>query len=123
MSELIVYVLIFGGLALWASLDAKHRIAAGARKRRVGGGPASVFIVIFFIPILGGLFYLYKRNKEFSSSSGNESAVALLQSGVRSGLVSVRRTQSRSVDEARPSWPRSLSLHPSIGRVEFARGR
>lgn len=65
MSELIVYVLIFGGLALWASLDAKHRIAAGTRKQQVGGGPASVFIVIFFIPILGGLFYLYKRNKEF----------------------------------------------------------
>jgi hypothetical protein len=66
MSELIVYLLIFGGLALWASLDAKHRIAAGAGKAQVGGGPATVFIVTFFIPILGGLFYLYKRNKEFS---------------------------------------------------------
>ena len=69
MSELIVYVLIFGGLASWASLDAKHRIAAGASKQRVGGGPASVFLITFLIPILGGLFYLYKRNKEYHGLS------------------------------------------------------
>ncbi|MGC2168036.1 MAG: hypothetical protein WA580_02935 [Acidimicrobiales bacterium] len=64
MSGLIVYLLIFGGLALWASLDAKHRIAAGASKQQVGGGPALVFIIAFFIPILGGLFYLYKKTGE-----------------------------------------------------------
>ncbi|MGC2169678.1 MAG: hypothetical protein WA580_11305 [Acidimicrobiales bacterium] len=69
MSGLVVYLLIFGGLALWASRDAKQRIAAGARKQQVGGGPASVFVITFFIPILGGLFYLYKRNKEFQGLS------------------------------------------------------
>jgi hypothetical protein len=69
MSELVVYLLIFGGLALWASRDATQRIAAGTTKQQVGGGPVSVFIIIFLIPILGGLFYLYKRNKEFSDLS------------------------------------------------------
>lgn len=69
MSELIVYLLIFGGLALWASLDAKHRLDAGTSKQQVGGGPASVFVITFLIPILGGLFYLYKRNKEFRGLS------------------------------------------------------
>jgi len=69
MSELVVYLLIFGGLALWAARDAKQRLAAGATKQQVGGGPASVFIVVFLIPILGGLFFLYKRNKEFSGLS------------------------------------------------------
>jgi hypothetical protein len=69
VSELIVYLLIFGGLALWASRDAKQRIDAGAAKRQVGGGPTSVFLITFFIPILGGLFYLYKRNKEFRDLS------------------------------------------------------
>jgi hypothetical protein len=69
MSGLIVYLLIFGGLALWASRDAKQRIDAGARKQQVGGGPVSVFVITFFIPILGGLFYLYKRNKELHGFS------------------------------------------------------
>ena len=69
MSELIVYLLIFGGLALWASRDAKQRIGAGTRKQQVGGGPTSIFLITFFIPILGGLFYLYKRNKEFRDLS------------------------------------------------------
>jgi hypothetical protein len=69
MSGLVVYLLIFGGLATWASRDAKQRLRAGATKQQVGGGPASVFIVIFVIPILGGLFYLYKRNKEYSGLS------------------------------------------------------
>ena len=64
MSGLIVYLLIFGGLAVWASLDAKHRIAAGTSKQEVGGGPASVFVITFLIPILGGLFYLYKKTGE-----------------------------------------------------------
>jgi hypothetical protein len=61
----ILYLLIFGALALWASRDAKRRIAAGATIREVGGGPISVFLVVLIMPLIGGLFYLYKRGKDY----------------------------------------------------------
>jgi hypothetical protein len=64
MAGLIVWLVIFGGLAVWASRDAQQRIAAGATKQQVGGGPVSVFIVVWIMPIIGGLFYLYKRGKD-----------------------------------------------------------
>jgi hypothetical protein len=66
MAGLIVWLVIFGGLAFWASRDAKQRIAAGSTKQQVGGGPISVFIVVWIMPIIGGLFYLYKRGKDQS---------------------------------------------------------
>jgi hypothetical protein len=61
----LIYIVIFGGLAFWAATDAKKRIAAGANPRDVGGGPVSVFFVVLIIPVIGGLFYLYKRNKNY----------------------------------------------------------
>lgn len=63
--SLVLYIIIFGGLALWASRDAKRRIAAGANPRDVGGGPVSVFFVVLIMPVIGGLFYLYKRKKDY----------------------------------------------------------
>jgi hypothetical protein len=63
---LVGYLIVFGGLALWASIDAKKRIAEGATPREVGGHPISVFIVVLIAPIIGGLFYLYKRGKDYS---------------------------------------------------------
>jgi hypothetical protein len=59
----VVYLVIFGSLAFWASQDAKKRIAAGATPRDVGGRPTSVFIVVLIMPIIGIAFYLYKRNR------------------------------------------------------------
>jgi cytosine/uracil/thiamine/allantoin permease len=64
--SVLVYVIIFGGLAIWAARDAKQRIAAGANPRDVGGGPVSIFFVVLIMPVIGRLFYLYKRNKHYS---------------------------------------------------------
>jgi cytosine/uracil/thiamine/allantoin permease len=64
--SVVVYVIIFGAFALWAARDAKKRIAAGAKPRDVGGGPVSVFFVVLVMPVIGGLFYLYKRNKDYT---------------------------------------------------------
>lgn len=61
----IVYLIVFVVLALLAARDAKRRIAAGATPREVGGHPASVFFVVLVMPVIGGLFYLYKRNKDY----------------------------------------------------------
>ena len=66
MAGLIVYLLIFGGLGYWASRDAKQRIEAGETKQQVGGGPAAVFFVLLIMPLIGGLFFLYKRSTNFS---------------------------------------------------------
>lgn len=73
MAGLVVYLLIFGCFAGWASRDAKQRIAAGEGKRDVGGGPVSVFLVLLLMPIWGGLLYLYKRQK--SSGASRRSSV------------------------------------------------
>jgi predicted cation transporter len=58
----IVYLIVFVVLAFLAAKDAKRRIAAGATPREVGGHPVSVFFVVL---VIGGLFYLYKRNKDY----------------------------------------------------------
>ena len=60
------YLIVFGGLALWAAIDAKKRIADGATPREVGGHPISVFVVVLIAPVVGGLFYLYKRGKDYN---------------------------------------------------------
>jgi len=60
------YFIVFGGLALWAAIDAKKRIADGATPREVGGHPISVFVVVLIAPVVGGLFYLYKRGKDYN---------------------------------------------------------
>jgi len=64
--SVVVYLIVFGALAIWAARDAKQRIAAGANTRDVGGGPVSIFFVVLIMPVIGGLFYLYKRNKNYS---------------------------------------------------------
>jgi len=51
---------------LWAAMDAKKRIADGATPREVGGHPISVFIVVLIAPVVGWLFYLYKRGKDYN---------------------------------------------------------
>jgi len=61
--SLVLYLVIFGSLAVWTSQDAKKRIAAGEAPRDVGGGPISVFVVVLIMPVIGCLFYLYKRSK------------------------------------------------------------
>jgi len=41
-------------------------IAEGATPQEVGGHPISVFIVVLIALIIGGLFYLYKRDKDYN---------------------------------------------------------
>lgn len=69
MLGLVVYLLIFGGFAVWASLDAKKRIDFGEGKRDVGGGPLTIFLVLLLIPIWGGALYLYKRHRRIRPGS------------------------------------------------------
>jgi hypothetical protein len=63
----LIYLVLWGALALWCSNDAKKRIAMGEDKRSVGGGPAAIFFVILLIPLFGSILYFIKRSKSQSS--------------------------------------------------------
>lgn len=63
----VIYLILWGILAIWCSNDAKKRLAMGEDKRSVGGGPFAVFCVILLVPIFGSILYFVKRSKSQSS--------------------------------------------------------